>query len=58
MELIVEDALVPNRRLTPLMKEADELLSIVVSSINTARRKSRAKTPSKSNPKSAIRNPK
>ena len=58
MELIVEEDFVPDGRLKPLIKETDELLSIVVSSINTARCKSPAKSPSKNNPKSEIRNPK
>ncbi|HDZ21784.1 MAG TPA: four helix bundle protein [Phycisphaerae bacterium] len=58
MELIVEEGLVPDGQLKPLVKETDELLSIVVSSINTARRKSRAKSPSKNNPQSEICNPK
>ena len=57
MELIVEEGLVPDGQLKPLMKETDELLSIIVSSINTARRKSHAKSPSKNNPQSEIRNP-
>ncbi len=41
MELLVETGLVEQQRLSDLMSEADELLSIVVSSIKTARRRSR-----------------
>lgn len=38
LELIEEAGLVPPDRLSDLMKEADELVAIAVSSINTARR--------------------
>ena len=41
MELILEAGLMPEGRLKPLMKEADEILAIVVASIITAR----ARTP-------------
>jgi four helix bundle protein len=37
MELLVENNLVKEARLAPLMKEGDELLSIIVSSAKTAR---------------------
>ena len=37
MELLVENNLVKQSRLTALMKEADEILAIVVSSAKTAR---------------------
>jgi len=37
MELLVESHLVPNERLTPLMKEAEELVAVAVASIKTAR---------------------
>ena len=39
MELLVEAGLVDQKRLEDLMKEADELIAIVVSSINTAKKK-------------------
>lgn len=39
MELMIEAGLVPEERLSDLMREADELLAITVSSIKTARRK-------------------
>jgi len=48
MELIAENGQVKPARLTNLMKEANELLSIVVASAQTARRNA--------NPQSAIRN--
>jgi four helix bundle protein len=38
LELLVESGNVSPNEVQPLMKEANELLSIVVSSINTARR--------------------
>jgi four helix bundle protein len=44
MELIAEFESSTRQALSPLMKEADELLSIIVASINTARKK----TPNKS----------
>ena len=46
MELLVEAGLVKASRLVPLMKEADEILSIVVASINTAKKRTR-EAPSK-----------
>ena len=49
MELIAENGQVKPARLTNWMKEANELLSIVVASAQTARRNA--------NPQSAIRNP-
>ena len=42
MELLVDNSLVKSSRLQSLMKEADELLAIVVSSAKTARISSRA----------------
>ena len=39
MELIVESGLMPESQITDLYKEADEILSIVISSIKTARRR-------------------
>jgi four helix bundle protein len=39
MELLIEAALMPDERLRELMREADELLAITVSSIKTARQK-------------------
>lgn len=38
MELLIEAGILPARRLDALMKEADELLAISVSSIKTAKR--------------------
>jgi four helix bundle protein len=38
LELIVRSELLPESRLESLMKEADEIIAIVVSSINTAKR--------------------
>lgn len=37
MELLIESGLVKKSRLEKLMKEGDEIVAIVVSSINTAR---------------------
>ena len=42
MELLVENQIMKASRLTGLMKEADEILAIVVSSAKTARSSSRA----------------
>jgi four helix bundle protein len=42
MELLVDNNLVKAGRLNELMKEADELLAIVVSSVKTARSSTRA----------------
>ncbi|HUT01740.1 MAG TPA: four helix bundle protein [Phycisphaerae bacterium] len=53
MELLTEGGLMQRKRLSPLMKEAGELLAIVVSSINTARGDSRGA----GGRESAIRNP-
>ena len=39
MELLIEAGLVRAEKLEPLMKETDEILSITVASIKTARRK-------------------
>ena len=39
MELIIESGLMPESQITDLYKEADEILSIVISSIKTARRR-------------------
>ena len=39
MELMIEAGLVPEERLSDLMREADELLAITVSSIKTTRKK-------------------
>ncbi|MFA7235931.1 MAG: four helix bundle protein [Phycisphaeraceae bacterium] len=51
LELIDELKLIPSSRLRPLLDEANQLVSIVVSSIRTVKR-------SGTNPKSAIRDPK
>jgi four helix bundle protein len=39
MELLIEAGLVKAERLKPLLQEADELVAITVSSINTAKKK-------------------
>jgi four helix bundle protein len=41
MEMLVEANLMSKDRLTPLMQEADELVAITVTSINTARRRNK-----------------
>jgi four helix bundle protein len=56
MELLIEAGLVNESKLAPLMKEGDEILSIVVRSIQTARSKIPVRGSAK-NPQSAIRNP-
>lgn len=38
LELLIEGDIVSEDKLAPLMKEIDEILAIIVSSINTARR--------------------
>jgi four helix bundle protein len=38
LELIVRSEMIPAARLQPLMKEADEIIAIIVSSINTAKK--------------------
>lgn len=43
MELMVEAGLMPEERLNDLMREADELLAMTVSSIKTTRQKIRKK---------------
>jgi four helix bundle protein len=58
MELLIAAGLIPEKRLSPLMQEADEILSIVVSSITTARGGTRGRRKRKSavrNPQSAIK---
>ncbi len=40
LELLEESGIVPTKRLSALKKEADELVAIIVASINTAKRKS------------------
>jgi four helix bundle protein len=57
LEAVIDGGLMAKRRLADLMAEAHEILSIVVASINTSKRNSRADRKS-ANPKSAIRNPK
>jgi four helix bundle protein len=39
LELIVDDGLLPRKRLALLMKEGEELLAMTVASINTARKR-------------------
>jgi four helix bundle protein len=51
LELIVDTGLQPAAKLSPLLKEADELTAIFVSSLKTVR-------DGRSNPKSKLQNPK
>jgi len=44
MELLLEDGIVEVSLLEPLMKEADEIVAITVSSIKTARKNNRIRT--------------
>ena len=44
MELLLEDKIVEASLLEPLMKEADEILAMTVSSIKTARKNNKKKT--------------
>ena len=44
MELLLDDKIVEESLLEPLMKEADEILAMTVSSIKTARKNNRTKT--------------
>jgi four helix bundle protein len=39
LELLEESEIVPTKRLSPLKKEADELVAIIVASINTAKKR-------------------
>ena len=41
LELLVESELVTQRRLTPLMKEADELAAMLLASVRTIKRRRR-----------------
>ncbi len=56
LELVVESALIKEQNLTDLMNEAKEILSITVSSVNTARKRLDKNRIQIRNPKSAIRN--
>lgn len=42
MELLIENGYIENKKVEPLLHEADELLAMTISSINTARRNKRA----------------
>ena len=53
LELIVEDKLLPEKKIAPLLKEANELTAIMAASYISA---SRNKRESSANSKSAIRN--
>jgi four helix bundle protein len=53
LELIVEDKLLPEGKIAPLLKEANELTAIMAASYISA---SRTKRDASANPKSAIRN--
>jgi len=48
MDLILQESLVTQQRLGPLMKEADELLSMTVASVKTARSNRRGEATRKS----------
>src|SRR5712671_8191525 len=52
LELIVEDKLLPQTKIAPLLKEANELVAIMAASYISA---SRSKRDASANPKSAIR---
>src|SRR6266478_611895 len=52
LELIVEDKLLPEGKISPLLKEANELTAIMAASYISA---SRSKRDASANPKSAIR---
>lgn len=41
MELLIDTGILPAKRLTALMNEADQIVSIVVASIKTAKRSMR-----------------
>ena len=56
LELISDRGHVKPARLAPILKEANEIVSMVVASIRTSRRKSDRRT-YPANPQSAIRNP-
>jgi len=47
MELLAEARIVPLSRLKDLMQETEELVAIIVASIKTARRKTKAARPPK-----------
>jgi hypothetical protein len=55
MDLLVATECVKPKRITQLREEGVEILSMVVASINTARKNEKAGRPA--NPQSAIRNP-
>jgi four helix bundle protein len=55
LEMISDRRFVKPDRLAPLLKEANEIVAMVVASIRTSRRTSQRRTTS--NPRSAIRNP-
>ncbi len=56
LEMLVESGLIKDSLVQELRKECDELLSIVVASIRTARKGAGIQTQAIRNPKSAIRN--
>jgi len=56
LELIADRGYVKPERLTPLLREANEIVAMVVASIRTSRRKN-PRSAGSSNPQSAIRNP-
>jgi four helix bundle protein len=53
LELIVDDKLLPEKKIAPLLKEANELVAMMAASCISA---SRSKRDGSTNPKSAIRN--
>jgi four helix bundle protein len=40
LEIIIDSGILPSKRVTPLIKEADEIVAITVASVNTARKSS------------------
>jgi four helix bundle protein len=58
IELLIESETVPAKKLTPLSKEINEILRMIVASIKTLRFKGEKATRASSNPKSKIQNPK
>jgi len=57
MDVLIEAGIMPKPKLAALMTEANEILSIVVASINTARGGVKTQRAGRGNPQSAIRNP-
>ena len=56
MELLVDSGMMPQERVQPRRKEADEIVAMTVASIKTLRARSRSSKPVVVNPKSKIQN--